>query len=103
MLAPIKLNLGIKIKLSKKFTKTLKTEILVINNCLLVASNNLTKPAPAKVNTIVQMSICKTIMEGPYPLPNNSIKESLPFGLTGISGMIYTYIDSVMLSIIQGN
>lgn len=34
---------------------------------------------------------------------HNSIKESLPFGLTGISGMIYTYIDSVMLSIIQGN
>ena len=32
-----------------------------------------------------------------------TIKEALPFGLTGISGMIQTYIDSVMLSLIQGN
>ena len=32
-----------------------------------------------------------------------TIKEALPFGLTGISGMIYTYIDSVMLSLFQGN
>ena len=32
-----------------------------------------------------------------------TIKKALPFGLTGISGMIYTYIDSVMLSLIQGN
>lgn len=32
-----------------------------------------------------------------------TIKEALPFGLTGLSGMIYTYIDSVMLSLIQGN
>jgi O-antigen/teichoic acid export membrane protein len=32
-----------------------------------------------------------------------TIKESLPFGISGISGMIYTYIDSVMLSLIQGN
>ena len=33
----------------------------------------------------------------------SAIKEALPFGLTGISGMIYTYIDSVMLSLFQGN
>ncbi len=33
----------------------------------------------------------------------NIIKDALPFGLTGISGTIYTYIDSVMLSLIQGN
>lgn len=32
-----------------------------------------------------------------------TIKEALPFGLTGLSSMIYTYIDSVMLSLIQGN
>lgn len=32
-----------------------------------------------------------------------TIKEALPFGLTGISGMVYTYIDSVMLSLIQGD
>lgn len=32
-----------------------------------------------------------------------TLKGSLPFGLTGISAMIYTYIDSVMLSLIQGN
>ena len=32
-----------------------------------------------------------------------TVKESLPFGITGISGMIYTNIDSVMLSLIQGN
>lgn len=29
--------------------------------------------------------------------------EALPFGLTGISVMLYTYIDSVLLSIIKGN
>jgi len=34
---------------------------------------------------------------------NNSIKEALPFGITSFSGLIYTYIDSVMLSLIQGN
>ncbi len=33
----------------------------------------------------------------------SSVKESLPFGLTGISVMLYTYVDSVMLSLIQGN
>ena len=33
----------------------------------------------------------------------STIKEALPFGLTGISGMVYTYIDSVMLSLFQGN
>ena len=33
----------------------------------------------------------------------NSIKEALPFGITSFSGVIYTYIDSVMLSLIQGN
>jgi len=32
-----------------------------------------------------------------------TLKEALPFGLTGISGMLYTYIDSIMLSVIQGN
>lgn len=32
-----------------------------------------------------------------------TIIEALPFGLTGLSGMLYTYIDSVMLSIIQNN
>ncbi|MEI6103231.1 MAG: flippase [Methanothrix sp.] len=29
--------------------------------------------------------------------------EALPFGLTSLSGMIYTYTDSIMLSSIQGN
>jgi O-antigen/teichoic acid export membrane protein len=32
-----------------------------------------------------------------------TIREALPFGITGISGMIYTYTDSVMLSLMQGN
>lgn len=32
-----------------------------------------------------------------------TIKKALPFGLTGMSGMIYTYIDSVMLSLMQGD
>ena len=31
------------------------------------------------------------------------IKESLPFGLTSVSIMLYTYIDSVLLSIMEGN
>ena len=32
-----------------------------------------------------------------------TIKEALPFGLTGMFGLIYTHIDSVMLSAIQGD
>jgi O-antigen/teichoic acid export membrane protein len=32
-----------------------------------------------------------------------TIKESLPFGLTGISVMLYIYVDSVLLSILQNN
>ncbi len=32
-----------------------------------------------------------------------TLKESLPFGITGISVMTYTYIDSVLLSIFEGN
>lgn len=31
-----------------------------------------------------------------------TIKEAWPFGIAALSGMIYTYIDSVMLSVIQG-
>jgi O-antigen/teichoic acid export membrane protein len=31
------------------------------------------------------------------------ILEALPFGLTSLSGMIYTYTDSIMLSSLQGN
>jgi O-antigen/teichoic acid export membrane protein len=33
----------------------------------------------------------------------STLKEAWPFGLTGFAGMIYTYIDSVMLQLIQGN
>lgn len=33
----------------------------------------------------------------------NTIKSSLPFGITGLSGLAYTYTDSVMLSLIQGD
>lgn len=32
-----------------------------------------------------------------------TMKEALPFGLTGMFVMIYTYIDSVMLSLMQGD
>ena len=32
-----------------------------------------------------------------------TIKEAWPFGITSLSGMLYTYIDSIMLSIIKGN
>jgi O-antigen/teichoic acid export membrane protein len=31
------------------------------------------------------------------------MKEALPFGITSLSGMIYTYADSIMLSSLQGN
>lgn len=31
-----------------------------------------------------------------------TIKEALPFGITGITGMIYTYTDSLILSLMQG-
>lgn len=33
----------------------------------------------------------------------STLKEAWPFGITSLSGMLYTYIDSIMLSIIQGN
>jgi len=32
-----------------------------------------------------------------------TIKEALPFGLTGISGMLYTYTDTIMLSLMKGD
>ncbi len=32
-----------------------------------------------------------------------TIKEAWPFGITSLSGMLYTYIDSIMLSVMQGN
>jgi O-antigen/teichoic acid export membrane protein len=32
-----------------------------------------------------------------------TLKESLPFGITGISVMTYTYVDSVLLSLFKGN
>ena len=31
-----------------------------------------------------------------------TLKEAWPFGITGLSGMLYTYIDSIMLSVFQG-
>jgi len=31
------------------------------------------------------------------------MKEALPFGITALSGMIYTYADSIMLSSLKGN
>lgn len=31
-----------------------------------------------------------------------TIKEAWPFGITGLSGMLYTYIDSILLSILKG-
>ncbi len=33
----------------------------------------------------------------------SSIQESLPFAITGLSGMIYTYADTIILSIQKGN
>lgn len=38
-----------------------------------------------------------------WDFSKSALKISLPFGLTGISGMLYTNIDSVMLSFFQGN
>ena len=38
-----------------------------------------------------------------WDFSKSALKISLPFGLTGISGMLYTNIDSVMLSFLQGN
>ncbi len=32
-----------------------------------------------------------------------TVREALPFGLIGISGMIYTYIDTIMLSAMKGD
>lgn len=32
-----------------------------------------------------------------------TIKEAIPFGITGVTGLIYTYSDSVMLSVMKGD
>ena len=32
-----------------------------------------------------------------------TLKEAWPFGFTGLSGSLYTYVDSIILSLIQGN
>ena len=45
----------------------------------------------------------KPKMEVNWSFWKYTVKEALPFGLTGISGMIYTYTDSIMLSLMQGN
>lgn len=45
----------------------------------------------------------KPKMEVDWSFWRRTIKEALPFGLTGISGMIYTYTDSIMLSLMQGD
>ena len=52
---------------------------------------------------IVIMKFLPFKLEIDWNFWKSAIKEALPFGLTGISGMIYTYIDSVMLSLMQGN
>ncbi|MGC9516148.1 MAG: flippase [Methanomicrobiales archaeon] len=38
-----------------------------------------------------------------YSFWKSKVSEALPFGLTSIYGTIYTYIDSVMLSLMQGD
>jgi O-antigen/teichoic acid export membrane protein len=42
-------------------------------------------------------------MEFDWSFWKPTIREALPFGLTGVFGMIYTNISSVMLSVMQGN
>ena len=37
-----------------------------------------------------------------FPFWKPVLKESWPFGVTALSGMLYNYIDSIMLSVIQG-
>jgi len=45
----------------------------------------------------------KPKMEVDWSFWKYTIKEALPFGLTGISGMIYTYTDTIMLSLMKGD
>lgn len=42
-------------------------------------------------------------IEADFSFWNSTIREALPFGLTSVSGMIYTYIDSIMLSLMKGD
>jgi len=53
-------------------------------------------PNPARASTA-------KVMEFDWNFWKPTTREALPFGLTGIFGMIYTYIDSVMLSVMQGS
>jgi O-antigen/teichoic acid export membrane protein len=63
----------------------------------------------SSVISLIYISLVYIWKFPPYKMQINwsfwksTIKEALPFGLTGISGMVYTYIDSVMLSLFQGN
>lgn len=50
---------------------------------------------------ILNFSLSKVKIDTSFWKP--TLKEALPFGLTGLSSMVYNYIDSVMLSLIQGN
>jgi O-antigen/teichoic acid export membrane protein len=60
---------------------------IVLVCSLIIANRNLLKPTFAVDRELI--------------LP--MIREAFPFGLTALSGMIYTYTDSIMLSIFQGN
>jgi len=60
--------------------------------------------------TILIYSFITCILKFSFPIPKydiefwkTTIKESLPFGVTGISVMLYINIDSVLLSILQNN
>jgi O-antigen/teichoic acid export membrane protein len=55
-----------------------------------------------KFNKLVFASAIR-ILEIDWSFWIPTIKEAMPFGLTGISGMIYAYMDSVMLSFMKGD
>jgi len=68
--------------------------IVVLGYSLVILRWKFANPVFATANKLLEMD---------WVFWKPTIKEALPFGLIGISGMVYTYIDSVMLSLMQGD
>ena len=93
---------------------TIMSSMLVLLGTVIMIHYNLSIVFFAFINVISTGLISAYILIKyiqKFPLPkfridfsfwNPVLKESWPFGITALSGMLYNYIDSIMLSVIQG-
>jgi O-antigen/teichoic acid export membrane protein len=94
MLIPsVSLLLGTLIGVYYKFTIIYFAYLYIISSCLVLGFITITYLCNFKFPKIkIDWSIWKP-----------TLKEAWPFGVAAISGLLYTYIDSILLSIIEGN